>query len=77
MCFQFFFVDVLKLIEAYKNEPLSVIINKFAVSWADMINDNQTVINSRAKGINQMLGLIASGLISLAIAFLITAIPLT
>ena len=71
---QFFYVDVLKLIEKYKDEPLSVIINKSAVSWADIVNDNQTVINSREKGINQMLILIALGLILLAIAFLTIAI---
>jgi len=67
---RFFDVDVLKLIEKYKAEPLSVIINKSAVSWADIVNDNQTLINSREKGINQMLILITLGLILLAVAFL-------
>jgi hypothetical protein len=70
-------VDVLKLIEKYKDETLSFIINKSAVSWADIVNDNQTVINSREKGINQMLMLITLGLILLAIAFLTAVIPFT
>jgi len=66
----FFYVNVLDLINKYKDEPLSVIINKSAVTWADIINDNQDAINSREKGINQMLILIALGFIVLAIAFL-------
>ena len=74
---QFFYVDVLKLIEKYKDETLSFIINKSAVSWADIVNDNQTVINSREKGINQMFMLIALGLILLAVAFLTIVIPFT
>lgn len=68
-------MDVLKLIENYKDKPLSYIVNISAVSWADMVNDNQKLINSKEKGINQMLILIASGLILLAIAFLIATIP--
>jgi len=72
---QFFYVDVLKLIEKYKDETLTFIINKSAVSWADIVNDNQTLINSKEKGINQMLILITLGLILLAVAFLTIVIP--
>lgn len=72
---QFFYLDVLKLIEKYKDETLTFIINKSAVSWADIVNDNQTLINSKEKGINQMLILITLGLILLAVAFLTIAIP--
>jgi len=72
---QFFYVDVLKLIEKYKDETLTFIINISAVSWADIVNDNQTLINSKEKGINQMLILITSGLILLAVAFLPIVIP--
>ena len=72
---RFFYLDVLKLIEKYKDETLSFIINISAVSWADIVNENQTLINSREKGINQMFVLIALGLILLAIAFLIAVIP--
>jgi hypothetical protein len=67
---QFFYLDVLKLIEKYKDETLTFIINKSAVSWADIVNDNQTLINSKENGINQMLILITLGLILLAVAFL-------
>jgi hypothetical protein len=66
----FFYVNVLDLITKYKDEPLSVIINKSAVTWADIVNDNHDAINSREKGINQMLILIALGFIVLAVTFL-------
>ena len=67
---QFFYVNVLDLIDKYKDESLPFIINKSAVTWADIINHNHDVINSREKGINQMLMLIALGFIVLAITFL-------
>ena len=73
---QLFDIDVLKLIQKYKDETLSYIINISAVSWADMVNDNQELINSQEAGVNQMFILIVSGLILLAVAFLTTAIPL-
>lgn len=66
----FFYVNVLDLIGKYKNEPLSVIINKSAVTWADIVNNNCDMINSRGKGVSQMLILIAVGFLVLAIAFL-------
>jgi hypothetical protein len=72
---QFFHMDVLKLIEKYKDETLTFIINKSAVSWADIVNDNQTLINSRERGINQMFILITLGLIILAVAFIVAVFP--
>ena len=72
---QLFHMDVLKLIEKYKDETLDYIINISAISWADMVNDNQIIINSKEKGINQMFILIALGLIVLAVAFFIAVIP--
>ncbi len=67
---QFFYPDVLKIIQKYKDEALVNVINLSAVSWADIVNDNQDLINSKEKGINQMLVLITLGLILLSIAFL-------
>lgn len=67
---QFYYVNVLDLINKYKDESLPYILNKSAVTWADIINHNHDVVNSREKGINQMLILIALGFIVLAIAFL-------
>jgi len=73
---QFFYVDVLELINKYKNEALPFIINKSAVTWADIINHNHSVINSREKGINQMLMLIALGFIVLTVTFLALGISM-
>jgi len=67
---QFFYVNVLDLINKYKDNPLPFIINKSAVTWADIVNHNHDVINSREKGIKQMLILIALGFIVLAVTFL-------
>jgi hypothetical protein len=66
----FFCVNVLDLIGKYKDESLPVIINKSAVTWADIVGDNHDAVNSRGKGINQMLILIALGFLILALAFL-------
>ena len=66
----FLYVDALEMITKYKDEPLSNLINKTAATWADTLNHNISVINSRERGLSQMLILIAIGLIILIITFL-------
>jgi hypothetical protein len=72
----FLYVDVLDAINKYKGESLPYIINKSAVTWADTINHNHSVINSREKGISQMLILITLGFIVLVVTFLALGISM-
>ena len=72
----FLYVDVLEIINKYKDEPLTYIINKSAVTWADTVNHNISVVNSREKGLSQILILVALGLIVLAVTFLTLGISM-
>jgi len=66
----FKFVNPIKMINRHNKKSLRYVIEKSASTWSDTVDYNKEVINSKERGVNEMLILIAIGLSILAIAFL-------